>query len=208
MKNRQFFIVQLNPADYMTLLAMFFSGVSIIQILSRNFYLAISFVALSTISDIFDGFLARKFGWESEFGRYLDSFVDTFNYLFIPTLFFYVYGLNDLVSTLVFFVFLSSGILRLSRFNIIGNLKEGDRFLYLGLPVGWNQFVFLILFIVSWFIPKAVFYVLTDLSLLGLSFGMLLNRRFWKPQQFFLVILAGFIFLITFCFFYLQLLRR
>ena len=204
MKNKPFFIVQPNPADYMTLLAMFFSGISIIQILSRNFYLAISFMFMSTISDIFDGFLARKFGWESEFGRYLDSFVDMFNYLFIPALFFYVYGLNDLVATLVFFVFISAGMLRLTRFNIIGNLKEGDRVLYLGLPVGWNQMVFLLLFIASWYIPKETFSLLTQLSLLGLSFGMLLNRKFWKPQQTFLITLAGLILILSICFFYLQ----
>jgi CDP-diacylglycerol--serine O-phosphatidyltransferase len=190
MVKKSLFIVQLNPADYLTLIGLFFAGISIIQVLSGNFYLAIAFMFLGMFADAFDGVISRKFGWASEFGRYLDGFVDIFNYLVAPLLFLYLYGLNDTVSLMVIFIFIASGILRLSKFNMIGNIEEGDKLSYLGLPVFWSQFLVVILVVLSWYLPKNVFIIISDLALLGMSFCMILNKKSWKPQKYVVMILV------------------
>lgn len=189
MVKKSLFIVQLNPADYLTLTGLFFASISIIQVLSGNFYLAIAFMFVGMFVDAFDGVISRKFGWASEFGRYLDGFVDIFNYLVAPLLFLYLYGLNDTVSLILIFIFIVSAVLRLSKFNMIGNIEEGDKLSYLGMPVFWSQFLVVILVVLSWYLPKIVFITISDLALAGMSFCMILNRKFWKPQQYAVMIL-------------------
>jgi len=205
MQKKPLFIVQLNPADYLTLLGLLFAGISIVQVIAGNFYLAISFMFLGMFADAFDGVISRKFGWASEFGRFLDGFVDVFNYLVVPLLFLYVSGLNDLISLIVIFIFMTSGILRLSKFNMIGNIEEGDKLSYLGLPVFWSQFLVVILFLLSWYVPKNIFVILSDLSLFGMSICMILNRKFWKPQRYAVMILVMSAIIIWF--FYLHFVR-
>jgi len=48
----------------------------IISILEENFYLTLFFFFLAGISDFLDGFLARKFLWESKFGKVFDPVSD------------------------------------------------------------------------------------------------------------------------------------
>lgn len=202
MQKKELFIVKLNFADYFTLLSLLFAGVSIVQIMTGNLYLSISFMFLGMFADAFDGVISRKYGLASEFGRFLDGFVDVFNYLVAPTLFLYVYMKPDLFTLIIIFLFITSGILRLSKFNIIGNLEEGDKLSYLGLPVFWSQFLVVVLFVLSWYLSKDVFVILSDMSLLIMSFCMVLNRKFWKPQKYALMIL--FMTAIIFLFLYLH----
>jgi len=202
MQRKKLFIVKLNPADCLTLLGLFFSLIAIVQILSHNFYLAISFMFLGMFADAFDGVISRKFGFGSDFGRYLDGFVDVFSYLVAPILFLYLYGVNDFVSLEVFFIFIASGILRLSKFNIVGNIEEEDKLSYLGLPVFWSQFLVVTLFIFSWYVSKTIFVIVSDISLLLMSFCMILNKKFWKPQQYALMVLVMLVVVVLFFYFH------
>lgn len=48
----------------------------VISILEENFHLTLFFFFLAGISDFLDGFLARKFSWESRFGKVFDPISD------------------------------------------------------------------------------------------------------------------------------------
>ena len=46
------------------------------SILDGNYFLALVLFTISGMSDGFDGFLARRYGWESAFGRLIDPLAD------------------------------------------------------------------------------------------------------------------------------------
>lgn len=181
---KKLFLVQLNPADCVTLSALFFSAYAILLIEQKSFFLAVAFLFCGMFADTYDGFLARKFGWESELGRYLDGFVDAFLYLMAPVFFLYQLSIQDAPSLIVFFIFLAAGILRLARFNITGNIKDENKLFYCGLPVFWSLFLLIPLFVLSFYLPKTIFVILCNGSLLLFSFFMLWNHPFFKPSNY------------------------
>ncbi|HEX3048968.1 MAG TPA: CDP-alcohol phosphatidyltransferase family protein [Bacillota bacterium] len=203
MKQNNLFIIRLNWADLLSLLALFLSSLALVTVLEKKFFLAISLLFLGMFADTFDGMIARKYGLESEFGRYLDGFVDVVTYLMAPVLFLYVFGYHDLVSLLVYFIFITAGILRLAKFNIIGTVKEGPKMYYTGLPVFWSLFLLVTLFGLSFCVPKFVHTIISDTSLLSVSFLMIVNKPFIKPRRYFRISLM--VILIVAVFLYLHL---
>lgn len=188
---KKLFLVSLNPADCVSLLALFFSVLSLFLIARELFFLAVAVMFSGLFADTFDGFLARKFAWESELGRYLDGFVDGFLYLLAPVFFLYKLSITDTISLLIFYLFIAAGVLRLSRFNITGNIKEDNKLFYCGLPVFWSHFLLVSLFGISFVLPQVAFVILTDGLLLLFSFFMLWNRPFFKPGNY--IFIAGLI---------------
>ncbi len=203
MEKKEVFIIRLNLADLISLSALFFSSFALVQIFAKNFYFAISLLFIGMFADNFDGMIARKLNIESEFGRYLDGFIDLIGYLIAPVLFLYVLGNKDPLSLIIFFIFITSGILRLSKFNIIGNLKEGSKLYYTGLPVFWSLFLLLFLFGLSFITKHLVFITISNLLLITFSFFMILNKPFFKPQKYILITII--LVVIILAFFYLHL---
>ena len=143
--------------------------------------------------DAFDGIVARKYGWESLFGRYLDGFVDAFNYLVLPSVILWSMGLErqgfyGILQLAVFFIFTALGIMRLSIFNVIGNIKVCGGRAYLGLPVFWSQFLVALLFLLKGLVSHHVWVVITNLSLLLMGGCFIINKPFWKPKNLLLIV--------------------
>ena len=63
------------------------------------------FLVINLISDIIDGYIARRFKMESEIGAKLDSFADNFNYV-LAIIGFFIFKMDDLrphfVSLIIF----------------------------------------------------------------------------------------------------------
>lgn len=175
------FIVTLNPVDYLTISGIVLSSCSIALILGKRFSLALSLLFLAMLADALDGVLARKLGTVRDFGRYLDGFVDAFDYLIAPSLFLYMWGLNTWYYGIVLLVFMICGVIRLSVFNQIGNIKDGDDNLsYLGMPVFWSILFIGLLYMAGWFFPKDMLYPVAVLVFLLFALFMILNRSFFK----------------------------
>jgi CDP-diacylglycerol--serine O-phosphatidyltransferase len=94
---------------------------------------------LAMLVDMADGFLARRLGLESEFGKNLDSFCDVFAYLVLPEFILFQMGMQDLVSACALFAFLTAGLLRLSN-NTTGTVTSTPA-VSRGLQVIWSQLV-------------------------------------------------------------------
>ncbi|MGK5093260.1 CDP-alcohol phosphatidyltransferase family protein [Deltaproteobacteria bacterium TL4] len=171
------FITKLNWVDYITLSGVFFVCASVALVLKGYFAFALSLLCLAMSVDWIDGFLARRFEIARDFGRYLDSFVDVLDYLVAPSLFLYLWGFDQGYQCLILVLFIMSGIIRLSVFNEIGNVKndEGDAS-YLGMPVYYSLFFLSGAFILHWIIPKETLFPLIAL-LFAVSSGLMVYRK-------------------------------
>jgi CDP-diacylglycerol---serine O-phosphatidyltransferase len=176
------FILTLKLPDLLTLLTLFLSGYALVNILNKRFFMAICFLFSGMIVDTFDGLIARKLKMESELGRYLDSFVDVILYPVSASFFLYAYGLSDIFSLMCFYIFIAAGILRLSRFNMVGIVHENEKMAYNGLPVFWIHFLLVALVMFRHFAPFPVFRIATNILLLLYGFLMVYNRNFIKPK--------------------------
>lgn len=193
------FIISLNPAGVLTLaglglaLAAFLlfldlpslpAGHSFASAASgeSRFFLALSLMYLGMLADAFDGFFARRFRWESEFGRYLDGFVDVFNYLVLPNLALWRLGFRGVTAGAIIMIMVACGVLRLSKFNMIGNIEDGGETKYLGLPVFWAQLLIVPLYLVFAFAAQA-FYAACAITWAAMAFAFIYNRHFFKPKN-------------------------
>jgi CDP-diacylglycerol--serine O-phosphatidyltransferase len=178
---KSMFIVRLNLVDVLTLSGLILSLIAASFALSGQFAFALSFLFMAMLADAFDGIMARKFGFERDFGRYLDGFVDVFDYLIVPSIFLLVWGFNTWYYGIVLIMVIVSGVIRLSVFNEVGNVKnEDDDLSYWGMPVFWNQFFLGGAFILSWFAGKEIVFPVLAVVLILFAFFMLYNGRFHK----------------------------
>jgi phosphatidylserine synthase len=197
---KDLFIIRLNPACWLTLTGLAIALASFFLLLdqepivagssftssdgpSPRFFLAVSLMYLGMLADAFDGLLARRFGWEGEFGRYLDGFADVFLYLIVPNMALWRLGFQGPAAGAVIVLMVSAGVLRLSKFNMIGNIKVDGSSKYLGMPVFWSQLLFLPLYLLFAFAPDRVFPVAAGAVWLAMSFAFIHNRPFFKPRN-------------------------
>jgi len=121
-----------------TIFSLFMGYLALIQIVKGNFLNAVYLIGASVILDGFDGTVARLTKTESNFGVQLDSLVDAVAFGLVTSAMIYFWGfktLNPQLGTVIGFVFLSAGVIRLARFNV---LKEADAMpsnIFVGLPI-------------------------------------------------------------------------
>jgi CDP-diacylglycerol---serine O-phosphatidyltransferase len=193
-------IIRLNPVCWLTLaglgidLAAFFllvdlpglepgSSFAVDRGPSPAFFLAMGLMYLGMLTDAFDGILARRYKLDGEFGRYLDGFVDVFNYLVLPNLALWRLGFRGPVAGAIMAVMIATGILRLSKFNQIGNIKVDGTSKYLGLPVFWSQLLLFPLYLVFALAPGKAFQLAAALAWSAMAFAFIYNGAFFKPKN-------------------------
>lgn len=176
-----FFIVQLNVVDFVSLSGVLLSCISIALMLNGKLELSLGVLYLAVITDAFDGVLARRLKLERDFGRYLDGFVDTLDYLVAPALFVFLWGFNQWYQGLLLIVFIMCGFIRLSVFNQVGNISGADhRLSYWGAPVFWSTLALGPIFIAQGFVSKELLFHLLTLTVPLFSVAMLHNGRYYK----------------------------
>jgi CDP-diacylglycerol--serine O-phosphatidyltransferase len=100
--------------------------------------LAIFFILLACIFDLFDGRVARMGGVESPFGREFDSLADVVSFGVAPAFLVHRIVLRDLNTELGWFissVYLICGALRLSRFNCLSAMGFSSGKEFMGFPI-------------------------------------------------------------------------
>ncbi|MCP4131573.1 MAG: CDP-archaeol synthase [bacterium] len=178
---KNIFIIRPNIVDCMTLSGLFFASWAAVLAIAGKFAFSLSLLYVAMLADAFDGFMARKYGTERSFGRYLDGFVDVYDYLVVPSIFLYCWGFSTWYYSIILVIFMMCGVIRLSVFNDVGNIKdEDDGLSYWGMPVFWSTFFIGGAYILSWTIEKA--YLFPFIAALFAVFGVLMvyNGRFYK----------------------------
>ena len=165
-------------AGTVTLLSLLSAWTSIYFILEGNARYAISFSVLAFLLDTFDGFLARKLGTASEFGRFFDSMVDAINYSLVAALVTERLLLPNIFGFLIGFLILACGILRLVLFTIKGFKEEGNRLYYTGIITPHLALAVALIFLVSKIVPVPD--LMSALILTGLAIGQLATFKMLK----------------------------
>ncbi len=202
MSRNEIFIITPSWVDALTLASLFFSACGLLAAGHGMLTLAISLMLLAMLVDMADGLLARRLKLDSEFGRYLDSFFDVFSYLVLPLYILYRFGMEDAVSLIAFFAFLATGVLRLSRFNMIGTVEQDGIPYHIGLQVIWSQLLVVLTYAAWAWLGGGVHYAVAAV-LLVMSLFMILNLRFPKPTRY--ALQAAAILSVTLVFLYLHL---
>src|SRR5688572_3809145 len=117
------FIVDFTVADYLTLTGHVLVWSALWCAVGGLVELAIAFLTLAMLFDAIDGKVARSLGVARPFGRYLGSFVDLVDYTVVPPLVLRAMGYDGWLATLVLLFFSTCGMLRLARFNEVGNIR-------------------------------------------------------------------------------------
>ncbi len=119
-------------AGLVSFASLFAAWGAIIMVIEKQSRLAILFSVAAFLLDTLDGFLARRLGKSSDFGRQLDSMIDSINYSLLAGLVTALILLPSAIGFVLGFFILAFGILRLVLFNINGYIEEGDKRYYSG----------------------------------------------------------------------------
>lgn len=104
----------------------------------HNFVTACYMITGSVVLDGFDGTVARLTKTESNFGVQLDSLVDAVSFGMVPAVLIYIWGFKagyPQIGKVIGFVFLSAGVIRLARFNVLKEAKAVPENVFVGLPI-------------------------------------------------------------------------
>jgi CDP-diacylglycerol--serine O-phosphatidyltransferase len=103
--------------------------------------LALAFILLACIFDLFDGRVARMGGVESPFGREFDSLADLISFGVAPAFLVHRVVLRDVFVTqpeigwFIASIYLICGAFRLARFNVLSMQPNGASKDFLGFPI-------------------------------------------------------------------------
>ena len=123
-----------------TLLNLFLGYQALIRIVAArpDFKVAIYFITASVVMDGFDGTIARLTKTESSFGVQLDSLVDAVTFGLVTSMLVFKWGFQlgtAQAGSIVAFVFLSAGLIRLARFNVFKEAQAIPANIFVGLPI-------------------------------------------------------------------------
>ena len=133
--------------------------------LSQKENLFAVFLIVNLLTDIADGFIARRFNMETELGARLDAFADNFTYA-LAIVGIYVFKLDDflphLLSFLIFIAFLILPIL----LSLIKFGRFSSFHLYMNKIAGYIEGIFFVLlFTVGFIVP--LYYLMIVWGILG-----------------------------------------
>jgi len=117
---------------------LFLGFLALLQIIKGNFLIAVYLITAAAVMDGFDGTIARLMKSESEFGFHLDSLVDAVSFGLVGAMLVYFFGFQTYfpqIGKVISFVFLSAGVFRLARFNVLKDANAGSTNIFIGLPI-------------------------------------------------------------------------
>ncbi|MFO7710290.1 MAG: CDP-diacylglycerol--serine O-phosphatidyltransferase [Candidatus Woesearchaeota archaeon] len=115
---------------------------AILAIIDNNITLALYLIGIALFFDVIDGYVARRFNWQSDMGVELDSLADAVSFVIAPSLLAYLTLLNE-ASPFPSLFMAGCGILRLAKFNVT---KGKDHFIGLPTPIH-TIFIFSLYFV-------------------------------------------------------------
>lgn len=125
--------------NIVTLLGLCMSVMAIVNAISGKFELSLIFALFAVASDWIDGWLATKIPSRAphmnEIGANLDSFADFVSSALYPVVFVVCVSPDSVPHYLIAMFIASTGVLRLSFFNVYGATTDGR---VLGLPIAHN----------------------------------------------------------------------
>lgn len=124
----------------------------------------------AVVFDWFDGAIARRLAGRTAsqraFGTQLDSLIDVVSFAVCPAIVLLSYGQYSPWFVPGAFAILSTGVLRLSYFNVFGLMDEST---YMGLAIDNNGLVLAFVFLLDGLVGRGTFSVILYITLLALA---------------------------------------
>jgi len=153
-------IKERNVADLTTIISLTAGISACFLIIAHQAEWAIIFIAIAFYLDFLDGYLARKIGISSDFGKQLDSFADIINYLIFSGLFIQQFlNFNNLIALLSVAIMIICGALRLARFNLNGLTEIKKEKYHQGLIVPYINLVIISLYFLSIYLNQKIVFL-------------------------------------------------
>lgn len=121
-----------------TLFSLFLGYLALMQIIKENWETAVYLIGGSVVMDGFDGTVARLTKTESSFGVQLDSLVDAVSFGLVPAVLIYFWGFHaghPQIGKVIGFMYLSAGVIRLARFNVLKEVNAFPSNIFVGIPI-------------------------------------------------------------------------
>ncbi|BAW31755.1 MAG TPA: archaetidylserine synthase [Methanothermobacter sp.] len=169
MKNTRYKIqYYIGVPDLFSIINASLGFLSIIMILKGGLAVACQFMLLAIIFDSIDGWIARRIKRRDDegFGKNVDSLSDIISFGVAPALLIYSITSFRYINILVSLLIVTCGILRLSRFNVITDIKS-DKFI--GLPIPVMAAIVSSIYLSSIFNEHTILLIVTLTSLIMIS---------------------------------------
>lgn len=195
------FIIKLNRVDLITLSSVLTTFIAMMYAIEGHLYFSMALLFLAMTADALDGMLARKWGLEREFGRYLDGFMDVLIYLVVPSIIMLQWQFDGYWSIFILLM-IACGCIRLSVFNQVGNVEDTSnatnekKLAYKGMPVFWSVFILAAMMMLEKLIGLTFSHIVLAMSLTVFSFYMIVDKAFFKFSsltQILVLTLSGFV---------------
>jgi len=144
----------IGPAGAISLASLACAWAAICLALVGALRLSVLAALAAFLLDLLDGFVARRLGQTSEFGRRLDSMVDVVNYSVYVAILSALYLAPGPLGWTIGFVVIATGVLRLSRFTLEGFDDDQPIKYYYGVVVCHLSLAAITLLIVRSFITN------------------------------------------------------
>ncbi|MBR9700075.1 CDP-diacylglycerol--serine O-phosphatidyltransferase [Candidatus Woesearchaeota archaeon] len=134
----------MNLPDMITFLNLLSGLLAIYFIVQREFQMAAILLIVAVFMDFMDGKVASLLKQKTEFGKQIDSLADMSSFGIATAFFGFSYAAVDLFLGIALIFFITCGMIRLARYNII-NLREG----FIGMPITLNGLIIPLIFFFS-----------------------------------------------------------
>ncbi len=128
-----------NAITLLSLCCGLYSIISAMQAEGSGVHLTRACISIffACLFDLFDGRVARMTNAQSEFGVQMDSLCDAVSFGVAPGILIYIWALQDFgfIGMICTFLYVSCGILRLAKFNVMASDDSGNPDYFSGLPI-------------------------------------------------------------------------
>lgn len=145
-----------NYTVILTYIGAIFGMLGIINAFNGNTILAITFLMLTGVCDMFDGKIARTMKrnkQEKRFGIQIDSLSDFVCFGILPAIIGYSIGMKQWYLIIILLFYVLAALIRLAYFNVMEEERqdttEEDRKMCTGLPVPPSAIIFPMMFLIS-----------------------------------------------------------
>lgn len=164
-----------------------------------RYKIAIVFLAVSGLCDMFDGKIARTKKNRSEeakrFGIQIDSICDVICFGAFPIMICYSMGIRDVIGMAILMFYGVAGIIRLAYFNVVEEVRQNEtqekRKYYQGLPITSAAVALPVMYMLRPLFQDDIFLLFVRLMMLGIGVLFITDFKFKKPSNAVIIVLVA-----------------
>ncbi|SEW34311.1 CDP-alcohol phosphatidyltransferase family protein [[Clostridium] fimetarium] len=179
-----------NYSVILTYISLVSSLFGMMLTVNNHYKLAVLFLAISGLCDMFDGKIARamknRTEDEKKFGIQIDSLCDVICFGAFPIILCYKLGMSNPIGIIFLMIYGVASVIRLGFFNVMEEQRQeetdSNRKYYQGLPITSIAVALPILYVTRSFL-KGDFIILLHIVIIAIGVLFITNFKFKKPHN-------------------------